>query len=336
MGNASRVFAVAQSVCRKWPEGEVHFFSWGAGYEFLERAIPAHKQGKMFLHRLEAYPWEKKSSVPGLRTLRMLAAYARAYSRNTSLLSLAVGALDPQVILLDSDYHFLAFLGRRGKLFFLGQAIDVVERARRLGYRPKKMAARLSFFCCEVLDGLIQRLVSDKVFVPSFLLQEDAETGGRALRVPLIVREEFRVAGSMVASRKTVAVTSGSGIESDRIDGLVAAIGGSLFVPQGADPFRITSPEDFQAGEFVVIQGGLTSISECIALNLRMLVVPIRGRAEQEVNARTVEQLGLGVSCDKDEWGSMQDASRFEQGAGRSRILVHGAEVVASHVFPEA
>jgi len=336
MGNASRVFAIAQSVCRKWPEAEVHFFCWGVGYEFLERAIST-QEGMMLLHRLEAYPWEKNSSVPGWRTLKMFVAYARAYTRNTSMLSLAVGALDPQVILLDSDYHFFAFFGRRKKLFFLGQAIDVVARARRLGYRPKKLAARLSFFACEVLDGMIQRLVSDKVFIPSFLEKEDLETGSRTLRVPLIVREEFRSAGNRAASRKTVAVTSGSGIESERIDGLVTAIGGSIFVPEGAEPFQITSPKDFQAGEFVVIQGGLTSISECIALNKRMLVVPIRGRAEQEVNARTVERLGLGVACEKDDWASAQSAHNISDGAGmfRTPILVHGAEVVASHVFTD-
>lgn len=330
MGNASRVFAIAQAIHRKCPQAEIHFFTWGRGHEFLRKAISA-SGAPLHLHELAVFPWPKPSRVPGLRSLRMAASFARAYLKNTRRLRAAMRELEPGAVLLDSDYHFAAFFGRRAKLFYLGQAIDVVARARHLGYRPRGFIARLSFFACEVLDGLLQRLVSDKVFVPSFLESEPEEGGsGRALRVPLIVREEFRAAGAKNASVKSVAVTSGSGIESDRIDGLVAAIGASRF-SSPREETRLTSPEDFQAGEFVVIQGGLTSISECIALRKPMLVVPIRGRAEQEVNARTVERLGLGFACEKRELPELQEP----RGGGAS-ILVHGADVVARHVFGDA
>lgn len=326
MGNASRVFAIAQSISRRFPGAEIHFFTWGKGHEFLEKAIPSGSG--MRLHRLAPYPWPKPSRLPGVRPLRMLAAFARAYARNTVILRRAVSALKPNVVLLDSDYHFGAFLRRPGRLFYLGQAIDVVSRARGLGYRPRGLVARFSFVACEVLDGLLQRLVSDRVFIPSFLEAECAAGDARAQRVPLIVREEFRNAGARNASRKSVAVTSGSGIESERIDGLVAELGGSLFTA-GVGEARLTNPEDFQAGEFVVIQGGLTSISECIALRKPMLVVPIRGRAEQEVNARTVESLGLGVSAENADLRGLRAPGKGH----RTNILVHGADVVAEQVF---
>jgi hypothetical protein len=334
MGNASRVFAIAQAIGRKWPGAEVHFFTWGKGHAFLAKA--ATSQAGMRLHALEPYPWLGRSRIPLLRSLHMLALFTRAYLRNTFILRRAMRELDPDVVLLDSDYHFASFFGRRGKLFYLGQAIDVVDRARRLGYRPRGLVARLSFLACEVVDGLLQRLMSDRVFVPSFLETESPPGSGRALRIPLIVREEFRHASDRSASVKTVAVTSGSGIESERIDGLVAAIGGSLFSAPRGDS-RLTSPEDFQAGEFVVIQGGLTSISECIALGRPMLVVPIRGRAEQEVNARTVESLGLGISCERgDLQAARQGGLRASENPAGTRILVHGADVVAGHVFADA
>jgi hypothetical protein len=254
------------------------------------------------------------------------------------ILHRAVTHARPDVVLLDSDYHFLAFLGRGLRIFFLGQAIDVVHRAKSLGYRPPRWLSWLSFLACEVGDGLVQRCLSHRVFVPSFLETEHESSGARALKVPLIVREEFRRAGERAPSREAVAVTSGSGIEIDRIDGLAGALGAARF-SHGHHDVRVTSPEDFQAAEMVVIQGGLTSISECIALRKPMLVVPIRGRAEQEVNARTVERLGLGFSCDDDDWRRARDASRDalrETEGRRARILVHGAEVVARHVFADA
>lgn len=334
MGNASRVFAIAQAMRRKWPGVEIHFYSWGKGLEFLRKSLPPASAG-LHVHALAPYPWLKPSRIPGVRSARMLAAFARAYARNTLILRRAMRSLDPDFVLLDSDYHFGAFVFRRARLFYLGQAIDVVDRARLLGYRPRGLVARLSFVACEVIDGILQRKMSDKVFVPSFLEVEDVAGPGRALRVPLIVREEFRRAGDKRASVKSVAVTSGSGIEVERIDGLVAAMGGCLFTSGEQGISRLTSPEDFQAGEFVVIQGGLTSISECIALRKPMLVVPIRGRAEQEVNARTVERLGLGISCDRDNWQALQERGPLTAPA-HAKILVHGAEVVANHVLAEA
>jgi len=51
------------------------------------------------------------------------------------------------------------------------------------------------------------------------------------------------------------------------------------------------------AAEVLVVQGGLSSISEGVALNRPMMVVPIPGHFEQKCNALQVERLGLGMAC---------------------------------------
>lgn len=331
MGNASRVFAIAQALAKQSPGVEIHFFSWGKGYEFLERAI-READSPFHLGLLLPYPWSAEGRSPLSRFSNMLVSYARAFAKNTMILRAACRSIRPDFVILDSDYHFFAFFPRRQKrMFFLGQAIDVVERAKDMGYRPLRLASRLSFWACEKLDGMIQQAVSDKVFVPSFLEREDPETDERALRVPLIVREEFRTAGRRVARVKSIGVSSGSGIESDRFTEVASSVGGAMATP--ADSLlRLTHPWDFQEAELVVVQGGLSSISECIALKRPMLVVPIRGRAEQEVNARTVERLGLGVSLENKDW-----RNALEQGGSPGvEILVHGADVIARHIFADA
>ena len=63
-----------------------------------------------------------------------------------------------------------------------------------------------------------------------------------------------------------------------------------------------------------------------------MLIVPIRGRAEQEVNARTVARLGLGAAVEDEDQFLLEELPTGTE-AG-SRVLVHGAEVVARHLLP--
>jgi hypothetical protein len=334
MGNASRVFAIAQALSVRQPEIEIHLFSWGKGYEFLSLAISSHKN--MYLHSLEAYPWFAPSRIPLFRASKILVLYALAHIRNSWILRKAMREINPALVLLDSDYHFASFINRRVKLYYLGQANDVLTRARQLSYQPNGVLARFSFFVCEALDAWIQRFLSDHIFVPSFLENASSLGDGKISRVPLIVRKEFQQAAKQPSSRKAIAIGSGSKIEVDRLDNFLTAIGGSWFSSIG-EKLRITSPLDFQAGEHAVIQGGLSSISECIALKKPMIIVPIRGRAEQEINARTVESLGFGVSIESGRrLKEKNGGAAFSQKPPEKTILVNGADVIVDLILADA
>ena len=227
MGNASRVFAIAQAAARLWPDCEVHFFSWGKGAEFLKQAMSRRGDSRFHLECLEEFVWSGKAGIPVARFLQILGTFAWAYWKNSLTLARACRELRPEVILLDSDYHFPAFFFRRGKLCYLGQAIDVVERAKSVSFR-KGWTSRLSFFVCEVIDSVVQRIFSDRVFVPSFLETElTGDPGERVLRVPLIVREEFLAPGNEPQGSRVSAVFSGSGIERERMHEIAGSLGAS-------------------------------------------------------------------------------------------------------------
>jgi len=49
----------------------------------------------------------------------------------------------------------------------------------------------------------------------------------------------------------------------------------------------------------VVASAGFSLLSECMYLKKRMLLLPLEGQYEQIINARYVEELGLGVSAEK-------------------------------------
>mgnify|MGYP003350455885 CR=1 FL=1 len=333
MGNASRVFAVTQSLIRLHPDIEIHFFSWGRGADFLRKVMDCYGSSNCHLHVLRPYVWISPSSLPGLRILKIILNYLNTYLTNIKILREARRNIEPEAILLDSDYHFPAFWGLDRKIYFLGQAIDVVERARQVNYKPSWIS-RLSFWFCEVLDGSIQRFVSDAVFVPSFLENLSPNDSARVIRVPLIVREEFlRIRKGEMPSTKVLTMTSGSEIEREKM----ADIGKSLGAEKIGSPEsrEITMPEHFSEARLVVTQGGLSSISECIAMGKRMIVVPIFGRAEQEVNALTIQGLGMGeVWAEAKDFRVVSEPSRLMK--PMPKILVHGAEVVAQFILNES
>ena len=52
---------------------------------------------------------------------------------------------------------------------------------------------------------------------------------------------------------------------------------------------------DFAHAKAVIVNGGLTTITEAIYLKKPVLAIPIRGQFEQVFNAKTIEDLGLGL-----------------------------------------
>ena len=50
----------------------------------------------------------------------------------------------------------------------------------------------------------------------------------------------------------------------------------------------------------MIVNGGFSAISEAFCMRKPMVVIPVPKHAEQWVNARTVEKLGIGsISCEQ-------------------------------------
>jgi len=301
MGNASRALAILQAIRKQSSSAEIHVFTWGRGHEFLAAAGTGFE-----LHELRPYAWSGNWAS-------RLAAFVVAYVRNVRSLAAARREYRPCVVLLDSDYHFPAFLGRGLRIYCLGQAADVLLRASRFGYRPRSWASWSSYWVGEWLDAWLQAMLAHKVFVPSFIPPALPTARGCLEWVPLIVREEFRKARTTEGAR-IAAFPGGSGLEAARFIRVAGNVGAEVLAARGP-----LMPELLQGAATVVVQGGLSSISECISLGKKMIVVPIQGRAEQELNAQTVNSLG---------WGAEQGA------AGTPHpIRTDGADVVAGRLL---
>lgn len=328
MGNASRVTAVVESLLemarRDGRRVDIHIFSWGAGYDFLRRYN--EENGRPFqLFRGHAYGG--------------ILRWPAQFIRNARLVRVLVRRLRPSLILLDSDYHFPAYFRCHCPVVYLGQAVDVVERARAGRYRTASWRECFNYYLKECLDSWLQGLFSTMVLVPSF---SGERAGDRKVRrIPLIVRKEFLSEPQRGFSGASVGLLlSGSETEKQVFVEFARRHGFTVVAPgfNGSAPSVPSHASSIDQFDVVFTQGGLSSISECIARSKFVVVFPIREHPEQILNACEVESLGLGVRSSVDELDHFPrllrkiEETRRRQNS-RKDIRCNGAQVAASLIY---
>lgn len=283
LGNSTRICAILQSLRAACPpEGlEITVFSWGIGADFLSRH--AEELGFELVRLAPYYPLKAKAILGN-------------YWRNCATISRRIRSGRPDLVLHDSDYHFVPFIGRGIPAISLGQAHDVVERARARRFLPRNGRQWLSLLLGEWMDSWTQKLFTSEVLIPSFDSRPSGEP--RLRRIPLIVRREYREQPAAGADQSTVGfLPGGSGIGAKAVAEWAER---NRFTPLQGSSLEEGRPRIDRFGA-VVVQGGLSSISECIARRKPMIVVPIPDHVEQKLNALEVERAGLGVLCEDPE-----------------------------------
>lgn len=329
LGNSTRLLAIVQALRRRpgaRPESlRIVVGTGGNAARFWSANGPGVGAELLPLDAYEfAPPREPASRLDWSGFLRLDSL--RTYARNTLALRSFLKSNRVDLAVADSDYHGLPLLASRTPLVFLGQAWDVVRRCASPESRSGVSAASL---LVERLDLFYQRRVGERILVPAF--EPASSTESRVTTVPLIVREEFAAAAPPdPAAGPLRALLGGSGIgsapllEYARRHGLPVLQSGG----DGAWALDEKGAPLIDPAPAVLIQGGLSSISECIARRKKMIVVPIDGHAEQLANAREVERLGLGVRASE----PMDPPDRYLERLERLEPAwprVDGAEVVA-------
>ncbi len=317
MGNASRVVAIIEALDNNL---QCHVVTWGSGHRFFSEYH--RKSGAAFtLHQMEGYKLKVN-----------LLSYIKSFIRNVLLLRKLISTVQPSLILLDSDYHFPAYFGMSAPVVYLGQTLDILERAHAMRYRPSNWRERVTFALRERLDGWYQKLFADVILVPCF--GRVGPVSRKIKRIPLIVRRQFlKSTKRPIDHGKTGILLSGSEIEKNAF----AALGQRFSLP-------VLNPVPSQADmlerfDIVVVQGGLSSISECIALSKFMVVVPIEDHPEQFLNAMQVEQLGLGLRSslyEMADWPHLMDrVMRNVDQSPKSNVACTGAEAAAKIILQD-
>jgi hypothetical protein len=295
MGNSARLLGIVQALRRDFrvqrEELRIVVCAGGKAARFWQANAASVQAEVVTLEEYSFSPGQagaQRIRWSGFLRLRSAAVYLRNSLRLRALLKRGPADL----ALIDSDYHCLPLLFAGIPIIALGQAGDVLRRQSAGGGRAGLPA--LGMFI-ERLDFLFQRLVSRLVLVPSF---SPAPGAGKVRFIPLIVREEFTAPEGPAPETGTLyALTGGSGIGSAALLDY-AGRHGLTVIGSLPEPSPVLDGEGrplIDRAAAVIVQGGLSSISECLARGRKMVVLPIEGHGEQFSNAAEVERLGLGL-----------------------------------------
>lgn len=274
LGNASRILAIIEELEEKYPDTyNFTIYTWGNAFVFFEKYFSSRQTVQL-------------KSLYDLRGPLL----PFAFILNHFILFKYFIKNKHKFVLIDSDYHFVIYLILRLKIYSISQASDVIKRAIKLNYSPKSIKEFLAFFFREKVDALIQSVFSTHVFIPTFIGPYLVEN--KLIQVPLIVRKEFNkhpMTNHHVNNITTI--LSGSGIESEKFESLNIQ---SLIISK-KKALYISQPNVFDESKLLIIQGGLSTISECIARKKPMIVFPITNHFEQMINALTIKDMNLGT-----------------------------------------
>lgn len=193
----------------------------------------------------------------------------------------------------------------------------------------------------EHFDLFIQKTFSDFCISPTFLDETKANSTG-TLFCPPIVRSSFSRCEPTHSFSRALLVMSGSrlGVSESTIERLaeceeIQQIDVVGLEGHSSDKVRyFKKQKDISSliakSDFIVSNGGFSTISEALVSRRPILVIPIPNHAEQIRNAELVETLGLGVMATSDMSADLERLTQLRSFGEEKNFLSNGAEPAAN------
>lgn len=259
------------------------------------------------LHELEAlhYAATPEGTLSVVGTAKNFFRYSNILYQNAQHLRYLMDHVKPHVIVTDSDYSSTLVRHRGIPVVAINNANEVETLYHRFSDRPRSI--RPHFWTIEHHDALFHRLIPDMVISPA-LESRQHQAHPRLHTVGPIVRCGLPCRVRRSGLHRVVVLLSGSAFASHihftqphypvAIDviGRQTPTGGD-HLPQGVvfhGKVADTRPL-LQQADMLVVNGGFSAISEGFWLGIPMVVAPVANHAEQWVNARLIQHLGVGT-----------------------------------------
>ncbi len=298
LGHASRTLAVVDQL----PDSEVHIFTYGAAYRFLQSIDYPH------LHCIEGLTFSyRRQHVDYLRSLSRAGwFYLRGLRQNIQLIQRAADRLEPDLFVSD----FEPSVARAARLCH-SRLVSVDNQHRFVHCRLSELPRPLQVYATGA--AYATRLMvpfPDHVVISSFHHDDDATqsrritfTGGmlrRAVEETPVGNDGFLLAYVRPSvSDRVLEVLNG--LDCDvRIYGAADTPLRRRLQEQRRLDFRPLSPtfvQDLARCNRLVATAGHQLICEARFFRKPILAVPEPGQFEQHINAWYVQRNGLGVQC---------------------------------------
>ncbi len=323
MGNSTRCYAIMEHLAARGVE--LHVLTSGNGLAFF-----GDKPEVRSVTPMEALFYSSAGGqISGLRTLGHVGRLYRLARTKRRQLEELLRRLRPDLAVTDSEYA-TAPLRRRGiPIIGLNNAEVVVSEYLR--DRAVPPSVRGQFWLVEFPDYLFHKATCELVLSPSPRPLPPRHPAFK--RIGMIIRRALHETvrdlprGPFPAPRelrRVVFMLSGSVYASvipfDRtpVPYLIDVVG-----RPGADGPNVrfhgrllNNLALLREADALVVNGGFSAVSEALALNKPTFVIPVRGHAEQFINARAVANLGRGYIADErtilDDLNRLHALNRWE------------------------
>lgn len=255
--------------------------TFGNGLHFFANRPEVHQ-----VFELEGltYGASRSGGIGLAGTLSGLLGAPQLFRRNRVALATILELVQPQLVLSDSYYG--SWPRGRGMRAAVNNSDRITGHFFRM--RGKPLSIFPHFFLVELLDCLWHRLRPSHRISPWFYPS-------------LLCRREIQVRSPREPSRVLVMLSgSGLGPPLEPLEWELATpidVVGRSGESQGQVRFHgklADNTELLNQADVLVVHAGFSAISEAMAMRKPFVAVPLPGHAEQWVNARFVEQLGVG------------------------------------------
>ena len=327
LGNSTRCHAIIQHLHKDF---EIDVFVYGNSLKYFKQVSEVNQifKGASIEYTL------KNGKIKFFTTIKNS---IKSILKNRTYIKQILKSKSYKMIISDSQYSAV-FLKNRPYLISINNANRIIKKA----WKMKKKNYWSQYFI-ELLDCIYNQIIPDQVVSPFFDCCKDSS---HIKHVPLIIRKEFDVGTIKSDSKKQInrifIMTSGANnlkqsqvIHFNNKNYKVFALKGSHIEGdvQKIDKIYNTS-HLITESDILVINGGLSSISEVLALKKPMLIIPIKGHIEQKINASWIQKNKMGLISSWDNLEKNIDQIQNNYRHFKESILyfnfINGTQVVSN------
>jgi|TARA_B100001971_G_C18252784_1_gene579620 uncharacterized protein (TIGR00661 family) len=300
MGNSTRCYSIIERLADNGVEIEVMTSANGLFFFSDKKEVNRVIEMNEFY-----YAKEKSGKLSVLRTILSLFDFIRIYARNNQLVKNYLKNEKPSAVVIDSQYVFWPMIVQKIPIIALNNSDVVVKSFFKMKNKPFSIFPQL--FIVECMDYLFHLIVPTKVISP--VLDKFGSENRKFVHIPPIARKKCKRNINKNSVQKVVIMLSGSAfgsqinLEEESFPFHVDIIG-----REGNSSEKVTfhgkildNIDIINRADILVINAGFSAVSEGVYTGEPMAVIPIENHAEQYVNAKTVEELGLGIIAKAEE-----------------------------------
>ena len=301
LGNSTRVHSIIQHIDHKF---KIDVFGYGNSVEYF-------KQVSQVQNVFQSFSMEyglKEGKIDILRMVGKLFQNFKAIYKSRKKLKNILQSQTYDLIVADSNFSTV-FLKNRPKLISINNADRIIKSAGQI-----KKRLYLASWLIEWADFIYNSIAPDRVISPFFEPLDLKAKKTKFKHTALMVRKEFLSPPSHTFVKHHVLImpsgapiNTGQSLTHDKQDHDISIIGRQITTLgriKKHDRVFNTSHLMKQA-TIIVVNGGLSSISESLAMKKPMIIIPMKGHLEQKVNASWIQEHNLGLIS---SWEKLQES----------------------------